>query len=263
MKKNTGLLYFLYGLLAVSFSNSTALAQDEQESAPLSFSPVETYTCNYNEGKGAADLASAVAFWNDTMDGVDVTDYFALTITPHFFGSENGTFDVGWMGVWPTGEAMGSGFDIWFSEGGEAAARIFEVLTCDSHSNYASMNIKPPPAGGPPQNPVVTFSDCEIDDDTTFEQVIAGLKSWTEYQTEQGFENGSWMFFPVYGGGGDSPDFKLVQSYANHTALGKAYDLYGNGGGYLKYGELLGDLLDCDTSRVYNGNVVRRNTTEE
>ena len=48
------------------FVSGAAVAQDEQEMP--SFSPVETFTCNYNEGMGPADLDDAVDKWNKWMD---------------------------------------------------------------------------------------------------------------------------------------------------------------------------------------------------
>jgi hypothetical protein len=49
---------------------------------------------------------------------------------------------------------MGAGTDLWISEGGEMAARFFEVLDCASHTNFVALNVKRapekerPPLGG-------------------------------------------------------------------------------------------------------------------
>jgi hypothetical protein len=246
------LLPVLSGMLFVG----TALAHDEP--APLTFQPVETFSCNFNDGKGPEDLASAVAFWNEHQDSQNTTSYMAMTITPNFYGPETGGFDIGWLGVWPTGAAMGAGYDSWFSTGGEAATRMFEVLSCDSHAAYASLNIKPPSSDVPPDNLVITFSNCNVADDVSWDSVIGGMKSWAAFQAEAGYKNATWMLFPAYGGGGEVADFKLVQSYESYSDLGTDFDLIGNGEGFLKRREILGDMLDCDASRVYNADVVRR-----
>jgi hypothetical protein len=70
------------------------------------------------------------------------------------------------------------------------------------------------------------------------------------------------MLFPVFGAGGAEFDFKIVEGFDNFTALGKYYDLYGNGGGYQKHSEMIGELYECDDARVYNATILRR-TSEE
>lgn len=255
------LVSILSGVLATSAGAGMAQAQEEETTQ--TFAPVETFSCYYNEGKGPMDLDKAIAAWNKYADSQGITDYFAMTITPHYFSSNTGSFDIGWLGVWPDGTTMGVDYDKWFSTGQKAAAGIYEVLNCDSHANFASLRIKAPASEKAPQKPVIVFSDCDVLVEGSWDPVFEALDAWAAYQTERGYENGTWALFPAYGGGGDTPDFKLVQSYANHAALGKAYDLYGNGGDYKKRGEMMNGIVDCDVSRVYNGNVVRRAAEDE
>jgi hypothetical protein len=51
----------------------TAIAQDEESDEPEA-TPVETWTCDYNDGKGPADLDEVIAEWNDWMDDHGQTD---------------------------------------------------------------------------------------------------------------------------------------------------------------------------------------------
>jgi len=234
--------------------SGTTIAQEEAEGPR--FYPVETLTCNYNEGKGPEDLEKAIDAWSEFLDKKNVTTYWAATVTPYYYGAE--TFDIGWLGAWTDGAAMGSGIDMWLSEGNEYAEKFAAALTCDTHSNFASTEIKAPPDGPSPDNIVITFSDCNIHDGKTFPEVMEGTNAWTAHQVEAGYENGSWMLFPVFGGGGAEFDFKMVESFDNYAALGKFYDLYGNGGGYKKHGELIGELYECDDARVYNATIRRR-----
>ncbi len=66
----------------------------------------------------------------------------------------------------------------------------------------------------------------------------------------------------AFGGGGAEFDFKIVEGYDNHTEVGKMYDMYGTGDDFAKHGELLGSLVECNESRVYNGTVRRRRSEE-
>lgn len=233
-------------------------AQDEREGPR--FTPVEIYTCNYNEGKGSADLDKATDEWNKFMDKNEVGTYFAVTMTPEYFGPD--TFDFAWLGAWSSGEAMGGGTDLWHAKGGEFAAKFAAVADCDSHSNFATTMIKAPPGEGEPASMVLTFTDCTVNDGVDFPQVLEGSHAWAKYQEELGYGNGTWMMFPAFGGGDAEYDFKLANSFENYAGVGKMYDLYGNGGGYQKHGELVGELFECNVDRVYNAKV-RRNMSDE
>jgi hypothetical protein len=242
------------GLLV--FGTGIALADSHEGDEPRWFAPVEAWTCDYRDGKGPSDLEPVIDAWNAWMDDRDQTDYFAVTMVPHYYG-EN-TFDIGWLGSWPGGAAMGKGEDLWLREGGEVAAGFFEIIDCDSHSNFATAELKEPGNESPPDNIVLAFSDCTVNEDAEWEAVWAGLEGWAAYQEEHGYGEGTWIMFPAYGGGGAEFDFKIVSGYDSHTEMGADYELYVKRADYLKYGELLGSLVECDDARVYNGTVRRR-----
>ena len=234
-----------------------ALAQEDADK--MSFSPVETYTCNYNEGKGPDDLSKAIDAWNKYADNADLNNYFAAILTPQFFGDE--TFDVGWLGSSGTGEEMGAGLDDWIRNGGKAADAFNAAITCNSHSMFASTRLKAPPEGGPPENVVLTFSDCSVKDGKTWEEAFAGIGALVEYQQANGYTHGSWAMFPVYGVSDLDYDFKIVDSFADHAGAGLAFDKIA-GGDWEKQEELIGDLLSCDIARVYDAKVVRNSDGE-
>ncbi len=226
-----------------------AMAEDEADDA-MTIYPVETWTCNYNEGKGPADLDKATANWNKWMDESGGEAYGAMTVTPWYYGGD--TFDVGWIGFWPDGATMGAGTDHYLTNGSKAAAGFAEAVTCDSHSNFATTMIKSPGDRETPDNLVLYFSDCNLRDGTEWSEVLAGLRAWGDYMTEQEYGNGLWLMFPAFGSADMKFDFKQVTSYDTHAQAGAAYDKYANGGGWEKRFELLGDKLKCDVSRVYN-----------
>ena len=250
--KNKMMLLTVGTLLA--WAGPTMAADEEEDS--LMVSPVETWTCNYHDGKGAADLQKAIDVWNAWMDKEGNTNYGAITVTPWYYGED--TFDIGWIGFWTDGAAMGAGTDSYLTTGGDAAAGFAEAIGCESHSGFASTMIKSPGEGPPPDKLVLYFSDCNIKDGAEFGAVMDGLRAWSDYLTEQEYNNGLWIMFPAFGSGDMDFDFKQVTSYDSHTAAGAGWDKYGNGGGWQKRNELLGDKLDCDTTRVYNGTFRRK-----
>lgn len=237
----------------------TAWAQEEPVEREIF--PVETWTCKYNEGQGPADLEKVIEGWNSYMDEQGADNYFAMTLTPNYFGGE--TFHVGWLGFALTAEELGAGADQWAANGGKHAAAFSRVLACDSHSNFATMQVKQPPENETPEDtPVLTFANCSAADGKTMDDVFTAMDSWTAYTIENGYRNGQWVMFPAYGVDDVDFDFKLVNGYDNHEDMGKDYDHYANGGGYQKHAELLGGVMHCDVSRVYDGVVRRRIATE-
>ncbi len=227
---------------------------DGHEGASLAYPPMEAFTCNYNEGMGPADLDAATDAWNEWMDDEDVHNYFAATMTPYYHGAE--TFDVGWIGSWTDGNAMGEGTDRWLAEGGELAAGFGAAVTCDTHANFAIDTIHGP-SGDTPDTFVLTFSDCNITEGTSYEDLRAGLVAWAEYQAENGHDHPAWVLWPVYGGGDAEFDFKLMEGYENHAELGMGYEMYGTGGAWVKHMETVAGMYECDESRVYNGRTRR------
>jgi hypothetical protein len=234
----------------------TANAQEEADAPPF-VTPVDTFTCNYNDGKGPDDLKTAAANWNAWMDDQGADNYGAVTMTPYYYGDDS--FDVGWLGFWTDQEAMGASIDTYLTKGGEAAEGFNNAVTCDTHEHWATINVKKPKEGPPPDNFVLMFSNCTIGEDTEWNALKAAIDEASAYMTEQNFGNGAWMMWRVFGGAGETDwDFKWVTSYDNYTDFGKAYQHNANGGGRQKMNEIMGDMLDCDSARVYNATTVRR-----
>lgn len=242
--------------------SGTIWAQDAESPNPT-WIPVETYACNFNEGKTMADLAPVIDEWNAWMDDEGVTDYFASLVTPSYYGERK--MDVGWLGAWSSGNAMGSLTDMWVTEGGELGAKFAAVLDCGAHTNYASTIMKPP-TGEPEEGDtriVLTFANCTVRDGQDFDGVMAGMGAWVEYQVENGFQNASYMMFPIYGEANDDYSFKMVNAHDDHAALGADWELFGNGGHWVAEQEMLANLFSCDSPRVYDARVLRDMEMEE
>ena len=245
-------------LLIAVFIAGKATAQDQAEAAPT-FSPVEIYACNFKKGQGQADLDKAIAAWNKWMDETGKEPYSAWVYTADYNSPEY-AFDVAWLGAWPDGNAMGRLGDRYFSDGGAVAKGFDKVLNCGAHSNWASMQVREG-ASEKGENAVLQFSDCTIGKDSSMEASMAAVTKWNAYQAEQGSTASQWVFFPVYGGETDY-DFKMVTAHTNYTSLGADYERYGNGGGFMKAREMIGNTFDCGNARVYRSKRVRSGLPE-
>ncbi len=235
---------------------------DSHEGDKTKYWPVETWTCKYNEGKGPADLDEVIAEWNDWMDDEDQNDYFAALITPQYYGEW--PFDVAWLGVWRDGNAMGTGTDLWLTEGGELGAAFGAVVMCDSHSNFASHEVRTPKRNDDESDKtfVLSFNNCSIKEGKKFDDFMAAQEAWNAYADEHGIMDGNWVWWPIYGESDDSYDFKYLTGNDDHTEVGANWQLYSEGH-YAKSSELFDDILDCDISRMYDGRVLREIAEED
>ena len=230
-----------------------ALGQDEPMQEPT-YRPAETFTCSYLDGKGRADLDKVVAQWNKWMDDRDAGDYFAAVATPYYFGEW--AFDIGWLGVWKDGTSMGTGTHAWINEGSEVNAAFSDVLTCDSHTGFASMMVQQPSQNDEPDGDfVLTFQNCSMKEGREFDEYLTAQEAWNVYADEHGIEGGTWVWFPIWGET-DDYDFKLIYGEDDFTEVGANWQKFAEGH-YRKSEELFADLLDCDVGRVYLGEMVR------
>ena len=235
---------------------AVAFADEHEEKKSPWVTPLDTFTCSFNDGKDMDDLNKVIAEWNEFLDGKGVDDYGAMIMTPYYFGAD--TFELGWLGFWTSQEAMGAGIDMYRAEAGQFDAEFAKVTTCDTHEHWATIEVNSP-GGQAPDNFVLMFSNCTRSDGVEWDGLFERIETAMAYQNEQGFAKGDWLMWPIFGGGGDPGwEFKWVTSFSNYTDFGKAYQHSANGGGRQAMNEIMGDALDCDAARVYNARMIRR-----
>lgn len=243
------LITFMAGALSLSAGAGIADEHEEEMEQANVARPVEAFACRYNDGKGPADLDAVIKKFNAWADKQDINDYGAWTLVPYYFGPEQ-EFDMLWLGATLDAKTLGRIQDNWLANGGKVQEEFNEVITCDTHGNWAALQFKEVPKREDPSRGVVSFADCNMTDGTTFDDVYPALAEWSKYLTEQGSASGMFVFFPAYGGGGETFDFKWVNSWQNLEELGADYDQYAEAG-WEKAGELLDGKLECDSSRAY------------
>ena len=212
-------------------------------------SPIELFACSYADGKGPKDLDGAVKDFNAWADRHDVTEYTAWTLEPYYASPEQ-EFDLIWLGGTEKAAVLGAIQDEWLATGTKEAEQFNEVIPCDTHANFASLQFKKPPERENPANVVVSFTDCTLADGVSFDDLVPSLMEWSSYREGHGSTAGMWVLFPAYGGGGEEYDFKFVQSWQNLAEQGADYDQY-NESGWQKGNELFAGKVSCDSSRVY------------
>lgn len=246
------------GLVVMGSSGGVLADEHESEYSPMR--AVETWTCSFKEGKDMDDLEKPNKAWLEWMDGWGQEDYYAAMVTPFFFGERN--FDVGWIGVYRDGKAFGIGSDKWVNDSGDLGEMFAEVITCDSHTGWASMNLmsssQDESDGDESDNSfVLSFSNCSMKDGHSFEDYLAATKEWEAYAIEHGITERAWVWFPIVGEANNDYGFKIVSAQDDYTAMGENWQMYLDGH-WQKSSELFDDLVDCDIARTYSATTLRR-----
>ena len=248
MNRTLVTLFAMVAILAIG--SGTAIAEHHEDGFKVI--PVDMYACKYNEKKGPKDLDAYAARFDAWADAKGLNDLSVWTLTPYYFGpGDNSDFDFIWMIAGKTAVALGKTHDTWVGDNDGLQEEANEVASCAGHSNFASVNYKPTPAGKTPEDSLISFSDCNYKEGATFEALGEAMGAWSEYLGENGSEAGIFHWYPVYGGGGEKFGFKWLEVHGSFEAMGVDYEMYGNGRGFEKHGELLGPLVTCDAARVY------------
>lgn len=251
---------YLFALSAAGLllSAGTGIADEHKGGAEEAnvASPMEIFTCKYNPGQDRSDLDAAIEQWNKWGDKAGISDYSAWILAPYYSGPEQ-DFDVIWLGGSAKAKDMGRAQDAWIGTGGAVQRAFDEAITCDSHGAFAVLRIKQPPERDDADNLVVSFSDCNMAEDVSFEDLYMPLMKWGKYKGEHGSTAGMWVFFAAYGGGGEEYDFKWVRAYQNFADLGADWDQQ-NESGWRKANDLFAGKVSCDSARAYLATNVRR-----
>ena len=243
----------IFGCFISLLWTGNALAQDP---APPAFAAIDTYLCNYNEGKGKADLDKVVAKWNKWMDKSGGAPYSAWVMTP-VLTSVNMPIDLAWLGVWANGNDMGKGMQAWADNNGGLAAEFDKVMSCGEHSNSASVNIRPPGNEWPGKGGVAVFVNCTVAEGKTVQDAMAAHQAWAKHLDSIGSKAGVWAFFPGAGQNNPEWDYKIVSSYPDYVAYGAEWEAFTNGQGWAKAAQNFGGTPSCDSQRVYQSTTVR------
>jgi hypothetical protein len=231
----------------------SALAQNP---APPAFSAIDSYLCNYNEGKNRADLDKVTAKWNKWMDKNGGAPYSAWVLTPALT-STNMPIDLAWLGVWANGNDMGKGMQAWAESDGALAADFNSVMTCGEHSNAASVNIRPPGKEWPGKSSVTVFTNCTVAEGKTIPDAMAAHQAWAKHLGDTGSKAGMWAFFPGAGQNNPTWDYKIVSGYPDYVSYGADWESYTNGQGWATAGKIFDGVTSCDSQRVYQTTTVR------
>ena len=220
------------------------------------FYPIEVFGCKYNEDQGLDDLLRVAGEWNKWADNNFSKPYAAWVLVPGYVNSDSVTNDVAWVGISSSFEDLGTVQDEMASKGQRLQAKFDKVTTCKDHTLWGWEVTRQSP--NPTADGVLTFSACTLNEGVTREDVMAADKKWNEYLDEINSNQGLSRWYPGSGTSSDiTYDFLYVSGSSSNADWGKGADVFVNGGGALVQASIYGDLMTCDTNRVYGSTNVR------
>lgn len=235
-------------LTAASF----AQAEDAQ---PNGIFPIETYGCNFAEGKGLDDLLAVASGWDKWADKNYSAPYDAWVLSPFYFNDQTQSDSI-WVGTTESFHHMGKTQDDWYSKGAALQASFDAVSPCGSHALWGGRVVKE-------QSPVsekgiVAFQMCKLGPDANPVNVAAADLKWAAYLESAGISDGLHFWYPGSGVSADRDwDFLSVQVSANLTTWGSTIDTAVNGGGMMQFGTIYGDLMSCSNACAWTFQQVR------
>ena len=237
-------------------------AQAQENNPPVI---VEVFGCSFNDGSDFDDLMAVTERWNVWADEHDVTDYSANLLIPHAFSAAL-RYDVLWLGVYPDAAAFGAGEAQWLADGQDMNAEFGEVVTCDTHIQFAGVSVHLP-AEQPDANDgmvnLTAFQDCTLINQSSAGEALAAHTQWGNYVAENGTEVFMGAIFPV---AGEDPaaeyDYKAVTGFSSAVNYGD-YLATVIPGGLQRSNQLFGRVTDCDSPRLYQSIEVRASEDED
>jgi len=245
MKK---LLAVVVGFM-VACTIQLSFAQEERKGTPVEF-----YGCNWQDGKGMADLVKVGEKFSQWADKQE-SKYSAWILTPQFH-TEVG-FDVGWLGGWPSGAEMGKSLDAWKAGGRELAADFNAVMDCSSnHEMATAVPINAP--DGPGGSGSVIFAGCTLADGKMGADAIAAhVKVAAAMKAKGAKASSSWVFFPGLGARDYDFDYWQVITFQNYSDFGATNDIYINGGGWEEVMGIMKGVARCSGAVMFDATLVR------
>ena len=134
--------------------------------------------------------------------------------------------------------------------------RFNEVLTCGWQSEAATMLVHPPTEG--PFSAVVSFSDCTLNEGDAPADMMAAAVKWNAYLDEQEVVAAIAYHLPGHGNPTDvTADMKISVWRPSLETYGRDADLYVNGGGRQMDDAIFGEIMSCDSPRMYAATLIR------
>jgi len=239
----------------IVFLSFSIFADDHVMSSPT-FVPLEIQQCNFENNKDMDDFLKHIPAWNELLDEYSQFPYSGWVLVPHYRTASNFDFDFGWLGVSDSWKNFGAIYDAWFESGSDLSKKFDRVRSCKTQTIFGSQAIRPSQTRS--DSGVLLVSNCTLKEGTSPQELAAADKKWNDYLDSTGNKGGIYRWFPGPGAPMDVDyTFKNVLTASSMTEWGEASDIFVNGGGIPTQISIYGDMLDCDSPRMYQSSTMR------
>ena len=251
--------------LAFIIATPLAIADDHSSSSPewSAGAPLEMYNCSFTEGvNGYEQSQKFAATWNKWADENDAFESHVAQLMWAEFSDGDYPTEFAWLGYWDSYESAGKDMDIRSTNGDEMYAEANKFLENCAHSDWGAW-VLVDGVDFTTQNHLTEFSDCVYKDGKGDDDLLVANLAYAEVLKERGFTGESmgmaqlWPRAGAPAGIGNAPSFKWVVGHADFAAYSSFTNELWNEGLLLDFNRLYGDIVQCDSNRVYHSQVIR------
>ena len=251
--------------LACIIATPLAIADDHSSSSPewSAGAPLEMYNCSFTEGvNGYEQSQKFAATWNKLADENDAFESHVAQLMWAEFSDGDYPTEFAWLGYWDSYESAGKDMDIRSTNGDEMYAEANKFLENCAHSDWGAW-VLVDGVDFTTQNHLTEFSDCVYKDGKGDDDLLVANVAYAEVLKERGFTGESmgmaqlWPRAGAPAGIGNAPSFKWVVGHADFAAYSSFTNELWNEGLLLDFNRLYGDIVQCDSNRVYHSQVIR------
>ena len=223
---------------ALTLLSGVAFADDHLQVPE--YGGVETFACDFNEGKDMDDLLKASKKWDKWFDKNSSVGYTGLVLTPYYYDSLDA--DVYWVGFSSSLEEQAVAQTEFLAT--DLPQDFYDVYTCKSHAQLAWVRVRD--EVGSSEDGVVDFSACTMLPDATQEAMSTADRKMNRFLTEIGSTARIYRWYPMQGGEANGVDFYQASWSSSLQEKGANADKFVRAGGPRMQASVYGELLSCD-----------------
>ena len=223
--------------------------------------PYTTYTgevlqCNFNEGKGLDDALNMVR--NDwyNMAQSFPAPYEGNVVTPQLYASDDGGYELFWVGFTTDNNAMGQVTD-WFSDNAsQVFAKWQNIVNCASWSQWDIFEVRASQADFEEgDSNYWAFHSCSFKPGAKASDIVEDDKTWNKFLDSLGHKGGVWRWWAAGGSSlEETNDFYVNMGFDSMTDYGNYRDARLQS---LVDGSYPETIVRCQPPRVYSVNNIK------